>query len=409
MPDPKREVIRLLLVLIPAVVITRFVMLAVTVIVTRADDAADNKAHINRHRRGLLDLPAHLGVILTASLIVSAVLFLVIAGLYWYRRVARIREDLRDVLTGQEHRTLRRPVTGPIGAALAVTRTLRDMLERSEEQVAHHQSVANAATRKLAAAAGASVDAEERLRANLVADLHDTVAQQLYIASYLADAIDADLAATVYDPTLSDAQFRNRIRAVLASGDLPSLSGHVRTADRQLRAVLHEARPVGLENGDLAGAVNHLAETFTDRSGLPVAVEWPDQEIGMSLTWAAAMFRFCQEALHNVVKHAHASAATIRFSATDSDVVVTVEDNGRGFDCKAQRAYLEGHFGLGLLTRRAEALSGSLTVNSHPGAGTRVTLRLPRQQQPRRCRTPEMIPEIARTEAVANLAAGGVI
>jgi len=90
------------------------------------------------------------------------------------------------------------------------------------------------------------------------------------------------------------------------------------------------------------------------------------------------VFRTAQEALRNVVEHAGAETCSIDVHENGSDVVLVVADDGRGF----QRAVLDerraqGHLGLALLSDQAADLGGSLDIDSTPGAGTRVTLRLP--------------------------------
>jgi signal transduction histidine kinase len=82
-----------------------------------------------------------------------------------------------------------------------------------------------------------------------------------------------------------------------------------------------------------------------------------------------------REGLSNAARHAHASLATVRLHLDDADVVVTVGDDGVGFDVNAVTD--SGHLGLANLRDRASRMGGSATVESAPGAGTRVIIRLP--------------------------------
>jgi signal transduction histidine kinase len=87
------------------------------------------------------------------------------------------------------------------------------------------------------------------------------------------------------------------------------------------------------------------------------------------------LYRVAQEALNNVLKHAHASRATVRLETCADRAVLEVTDDGVGFE-----AGLRGGDGYGLpgMRERAERLGGTLTVESAPGAGTRVRVEVPR-------------------------------
>jgi signal transduction histidine kinase len=96
-----------------------------------------------------------------------------------------------------------------------------------------------------------------------------------------------------------------------------------------------------------------------------------------------ALYRMCQEAVANVLRHSGATVLAIRAQALPSGVVrVEVADNGCGFDVNAapvDRAY--GGYGTRTMCERAEALGGATTVDSTPGQGTRVVIELPRNDR----------------------------
>jgi signal transduction histidine kinase len=87
-----------------------------------------------------------------------------------------------------------------------------------------------------------------------------------------------------------------------------------------------------------------------------------------------ALFRIAQESLHNIVKHAAATNARITIAAEDGRCFMVTSDDGRGFD---PRVVPPGHLGLMSMTTRAERLGGSLSIDSRPGAGTRIGVELP--------------------------------
>ncbi|MEK6715964.1 MAG: GAF domain-containing sensor histidine kinase, partial [candidate division NC10 bacterium] len=89
------------------------------------------------------------------------------------------------------------------------------------------------------------------------------------------------------------------------------------------------------------------------------------------------LVRIIQEALANIRKHAAATRAVIRFGMRDEHWEVTVQDNGRGFEPEPIRGRGVRGFGLQTMRERAEGLGGSLEIESRPGEGTKVTVRLP--------------------------------
>lgn len=198
------------------------------------------------------------------------------------------------------------------------------------------------------------VAAEEGARGQLAAELHDTVAQSLMIARGL-------LATSPSTPA-----------------EIAKLSDYVEDAEEQVRAVMARTRPPALRDGDLASAVGGLRLDMNARYGLQVKVEWPDSPYPLPLASAVTVYRFFQEALLNVVKHADVDDAVVSLRVDEDAVVAQVRDQGPGFDPGSVRPDRGRHVGLGLLRERARLSGGSLDVTSRRGEGTTLTLRLPR-------------------------------
>ena len=194
------------------------------------------------------------------------------------------------------------------------------------------------------------VAAEEGARGQLAAELHDTVAQSLMIA-----------------------------RSMLAGdADISKVADYVEDAEEQVRAVMARTRPPALRDGDLASAVGGLRLDMSSRYGLNVKVEWPESPYPLPLASAVTVYRFFQEALLNVVKHADVDDAVVSLQVLQDAVIAKVRDEGPGFDPAAVRPDRGRHVGLGLLRERARLSGGALEVVSHRGEGTTLTLRLPR-------------------------------
>jgi signal transduction histidine kinase len=86
-----------------------------------------------------------------------------------------------------------------------------------------------------------------------------------------------------------------------------------------------------------------------------------------------ALYRIAQEALHNIVKHARASVVELRLTGLADEIILEVRDNGKGFDPSAP---FPGHLGLRSMRERATKMGGTLTIESLPGQGTCVGVRI---------------------------------
>lgn len=201
------------------------------------------------------------------------------------------------------------------------------------------------------------VAAEEGARGQLAAELHDTVAQSLMIARGLLHT----------QPSSPE--------------DLAKLTDYVEDAEEQVRAVMARTRPPALREGDLASAVGALRADVQARYGMTVHVDWPQSPHPLPLAAAITVYRFFQEALLNVVKHADVDDAFLTLEVDDTSVVASIRDEGPGFDPGSVRPDRGRHVGLGLLRERARLSGGSLEVDSVLGSGTTLRLRLPRSSQ----------------------------
>ena len=135
----------------------------------------------------------------------------------------------------------------------------------------------------------------------------------------------------------------------------------------EMRTLIFELRPQGLETDGLAQALRNHGAAVQGRTGLAVSVEVESEE-RLPLDIEEAFYRVAQEALHNVVKHANAHTARIELRRTGRKVRLTVEDDGTGFD-PAEIA--RGHLGLIGMQQRAERIGAELEVGHRPGNGTR--------------------------------------
>ena len=160
--------------------------------------------------------------------------------------------------------------------------------------------------------------------------------------------------------------------------ELARLSDYVEDAEEQTRAVMARTRPPALHDGDLASAVSGLQADVRARYGLEVHVHWPTSPHPLPSASAVIVYRFFQEALLNVVKHADVDDAVLVLEVDEHVVRASVRDEGPGFDPDEVRPVRGRHVGLGLLRERARLAGGAVTVVSQPGTGTTLALELPR-------------------------------
>jgi signal transduction histidine kinase len=108
---------------------------------------------------------------------------------------------------------------------------------------------------------------------------------------------------------------------------------------------------------------------------LAVQIEAPHWVGRLQPQTEVALYRIVQEALNNVVQHAHASHADVILAQRNGNVIAIVEDNGQGFD--PQAVGKQDRLGLLGIRERAEALGGALLVESAPGSGTTIRVEVP--------------------------------
>ncbi len=145
---------------------------------------------------------------------------------------------------------------------------------------------------------------------------------------------------------------------------------------RQYMGALRQSTSGGL---GLPTTVARLIDDLRRQSGLPVDMQEVGSERDLTPDLQRAVIRICGEALRNVAQHANAKSATVTLNYGESSVVVTIADDGAGFDAAhiSESAESNGHFGLVGMRERAEAVGGTLELQSADGTGTMVIATIP--------------------------------
>jgi PAS domain S-box-containing protein len=204
--------------------------------------------------------------------------------------------------------------------------------------------------------------AANRERTHLAQDLHDSVTQALFGMTLTARAAELLLQT---DPAAT-------------AEKLAELHELAQDALAEMRTLIFELRPGSLAEEGLVSALRKYVAAIQGRTGLPVVFE--ADEIGTVVPQVEeALYRICQEALHNVVKHAAARHITIELRREGECVVLTVVDDGTGFDpATASRGE---HLGLAGMRARLDRFGGRLAIASAPGSGTRIEISVPAQAE----------------------------
>jgi len=143
------------------------------------------------------------------------------------------------------------------------------------------------------------------------------------------------------------------------------------------RRIAADLRPLMLDDLGLVPSIEWLVENFTQRTGITGDLLVGRRELELTNAQASAVFRIVQESLTNVAKHAQAAHVDIAIERDDGALVVRIEDDGVGFSLQAPRK--PNSFGLLGLRERASLLGGEVTIESAPGEGTMVEVRLPNE------------------------------
>lgn len=191
-------------------------------------------------------------------------------------------------------------------------------------------------------------------RQRLARDLHDAVSQTLWTASLISEVL----------PTLWDKDPEEGRR------NLEKLQRLTRGALAEMRTLLLELRPKGLEEATLGNLMEQLAQALMSRKKLNISVVSegddrvpPDVQIGF--------YRIAQESLNNIAKHSRATNVTINLLNRNNHVKLVIKDNGRGFN--SEKIASES-LGIKIMRERADAIGASLEIQTNPGNGVTITV-----------------------------------
>jgi len=139
----------------------------------------------------------------------------------------------------------------------------------------------------------------------------------------------------------------------------------------EVRRISHDLRPTLLDDMGLAAALEHLAEEFSQHSGMPVAFTSQGQVERLPQVVGTVLFRIAQEALTNIERHAGARGIGLALARRRGLLTLAIEDDGAGFDTEDVAVHPQRGIGLRNMMERLDAIGGTLQITSSK-AGTVV-------------------------------------
>jgi signal transduction histidine kinase len=215
-----------------------------------------------------------------------------------------------------------------------------------------------ASREKLRALGRRLAEIEDKARKGLSRELHDEVGQNMTILG-----VNLNILRSLMSKDASEL-VESRIGDSLAI---------VKQTTQRIRNLMGNLRSPVMDDYGLVAALQFYGKQWSDRTGIAVQVRGPKTRPPLDPRSEDALFRIVQEALTNVIKHAHATKVIISVGLADKKLHLSVEDDGIGFDeIRLKKPGSEHGWGLTTMSERALAVGGSVQVRSSPGLGTHV-------------------------------------
>ena len=197
----------------------------------------------------------------------------------------------------------------------------------------------------------AVLEAEEKERSRIAGELHDSIGQILSTAKMIISVVKP-----------ADAEDEEVLTNSMSLID---------RAVKEVRTISHNLMPSSLTGFGLKAAIKELARNVNASGSLKFTLELSEQ-LEVTKDEEVVIYRIIQEAVHNIIKHAQATAILLTFENADGDYLLQIKDNGKGFDTTA----IKTSTGIGWknIFLRVELLNGTIDVTSAPGMGTSIRI-----------------------------------
>jgi signal transduction histidine kinase len=198
-------------------------------------------------------------------------------------------------------------------------------------------------------------------RQRILRDLHDSVSQKLYGLVTLTEAAQAALEA---ESPINPSEILSRI------------GENARQAVKEMRLFLFQMQPIDIEKEGLISVLHHRLAAVEGRADIRARL-LSDENVLLTKDKEVALYFIAQEALNNVLRHAHAKSVLITVKQGKRNVILRIQDDGIGFDPKKVE---RGGMGLSNMKERALQINGKLNILSKPGQGTKIVITVGKDQ-----------------------------
>jgi two-component system sensor histidine kinase UhpB len=294
-------------------------------------------------------LPMLIGFIVTGLFVSVAINFALLK--LALTPITRLREIMKQAQAGDL--TLKAPVTGYDPEADQLAATFNSMLEAIDDLSRSRASHI--------------LHAQEEERKRIARELHDETSQVL--TSLL-------ISLALVEESVCDDAARERI------GKTRALAHQTL---RAVRSISLDLRPSALDDLGLLPALRWYVKEYQQKCGVEVELTASGLRERLPAEMETALYRIIQESLTNTAKHGHARHVWVTLTDDGQIMRATVRDDGRGFDAAAtlRKPWQDRGLGLAGMMERATLLGGSVEIDSEPGAGTLMTVSIPRTSQVR--------------------------
>lgn len=242
---------------------------------------------------------------------------------------------------------------GEVQSYLQVSRNITDRKEAEEEIHRLSQEL---------------IRAQENERRRISRELHDRVAQDLSTAKILADRI-----------LLS----HKEARPTEVRREISNISRAIQGVIHAVRNLAYDLRPPVLDDMGLVQTIFQYCEEFSERTGLNIEFSSAGLESAeLDSDTEINVYRLIQEGLNNVQKHAEARRVMVKLVRAFPNIILRIEDDGKGFDVHARRTGSpnEKRMGLQSMEERVNLLQGKMAIQSRPMQGTKIIIRIPSRE-----------------------------
>jgi signal transduction histidine kinase len=298
----------------------------------------------------------------TIVMVASAVLIGVFVSRSISKPITRLKNGADDISKGTLNTKIEIDSSDEVGElAQSFNRMAENLAEdmarrrKAEEKLRDYHA-------KLKSLAKASWLTEERERRRIAHGLHDDIGQKLAMAKLdLLSSLQGDV----------NAETAERIKTICSE---------IETVIESVRSFTFElSNPVLTELGLEAAIERHLTAEIGNKHGIKFELNKCGQLARLDEDMGMCLFRSTRELLNNIVKHAHAKKVAVSIDKNEGNIIITVSDDGVGFDPLVTSSKMDdkGGFGLFSIREQVENFSGQLKIESEPGRGSKFTIIMP--------------------------------